>query len=330
VASILCGMREEPYSSPSSPRKEGGVEDCREEQGQDARTPSGEGGDHQQKQVVVTPELAAVRTLCLVSANGNMKNKSKTTEEESAGGDRQATSFSPSSQKRGLPTRLSCPQDRTELSGPHCFLRDELIEIFCIPIEIEAASPEGDEDGEEKVNVTDKKKKKKKMIERIGFRCVHCASVQIQRAAAAMEAEKRAKGIGGRGSSRSHEKSSSSPGGKPSSSPSPSTSSSLPSPSLAHHSSGSIAPMGTFFPKSLAEIYGLINTWQRVHFRKCRHVPPVVRRIFEDLKKTDKRRGSTKYWATAARQIGLADDIEFGRGLRFVGSRNGEAEPSSC
>jgi hypothetical protein len=78
------------------------------------------------------------------------------------------------------------------------------------------------------------------------------------------------------------------------------------------------APMSTFYPKSLAEIYNLVNRWQRVHFRKCKHVPPSVRHTFDEHKVTDKSRGRREYWVQSARSIGLFDDEKHGRGIRFI------------
>ena len=77
------------------------------------------------------------------------------------------------------------------------------------------------------------------------------------------------------------------------------------------------APMATFYPKSLADLYRLVCTWQRVHFHKCRHIPPSVRNLYHKLKHTDRTRGKTKYWVTSAKEIGLADDPRVGGCVRY-------------
>ena len=65
--------------------------------------------------------------------------------------------------------------------------------------------------------------------------------------------------------------------------------------------------MSTFYPKSLSDIYRSVCTWQRIHFRACRHVPPPVREAYWQLKESDRTRGKTRYWVTSARSIGLVD-----------------------
>ena len=78
-----------------------------------------------------------------------------------------------------------------------------------------------------------------------------------------------------------------------------------------------IAPMGTFYPKNVSEIYNLVSRFQRIHFKECRYVPPTIRKQIDDIKKNDKSRGRKDYWAKSAKTIGLVDD-EKGRGIRFI------------
>ena len=77
------------------------------------------------------------------------------------------------------------------------------------------------------------------------------------------------------------------------------------------------APMGSFYPKNLAEIYNLVSRFQRIHFKECRFVPPTIRKQFTDHKENDKSRGRREYWIKSAKAIGLVDDKN-GRGIRFV------------
>lgn len=71
--------------------------------------------------------------------------------------------------------------------------------------------------------------------------------------------------------------------------------------------------MSSFFPKSLNDIYRSVCTWQRVHFRTCRHIPEDTRQMYWKLKESDKSRGKTKYWVSSARRLGL-EDIDLKRG----------------
>jgi hypothetical protein len=77
------------------------------------------------------------------------------------------------------------------------------------------------------------------------------------------------------------------------------------------------APMAVFYPKSIAEIYRLVTSWQRCHLRKCRSLPPSVRSQWQVLRESDKSRGKTHYWVTSAKQIGLVDCISRAGGIRF-------------
>lgn len=77
------------------------------------------------------------------------------------------------------------------------------------------------------------------------------------------------------------------------------------------------APMAVFYPKSVAEIYRLITSWQRCHLRKCRNLPPTVRQQWEELRQLDRSRGKTVHWITSAMQIGLVDCQAKAGGVRF-------------
>jgi hypothetical protein len=78
------------------------------------------------------------------------------------------------------------------------------------------------------------------------------------------------------------------------------------------------APMAVFYPKSVAEIYRLVTSWQRCHLRKCKNLPPAVRTKWQELRETDKSRGKTHYWVTAAKEIGLRDCQSRAGGIRFA------------
>jgi hypothetical protein len=83
--------------------------------------------------------------------------------------------------------------------------------------------------------------------------------------------------------------------------------------------------MSSFYPKSLTDIYRSVCTWQRIHFRSCRHVPPQVREGYAHLKESDRTRGKTRYWVSSARRLGLVDvDSERG-GICFASKPSNEA-----
>lgn len=84
-----------------------------------------------------------------------------------------------------------------------------------------------------------------------------------------------------------------------------------------HQGTNDEAPMAVFYPKSIAEIYRLVTSWQRCHLRKCRNLPPAVRSKWQSLRETDKSRGKTHYWITSAREIGLQDCQSRAGGIRF-------------
>lgn len=94
------------------------------------------------------------------------------------------------------------------------------------------------------------------------------------------------------------------------------------------------APMAVFYPKSVAEIYRLVTSWQRCHLRKCRNLPPSVRSKWQALRDNDKSRGKTHYWVASAKDIGLMDCLSRAGGVRFANdddkkNAGKESEPTS-
>ncbi|KAG7368645.1 hypothetical protein IV203_031388 [Nitzschia inconspicua] len=87
------------------------------------------------------------------------------------------------------------------------------------------------------------------------------------------------------------------------------------------------APMAVFYPKSVAEIYRLVTSWQRCHLRKCRNLPPAVRGKWLELRESDKSRGKTHYWVTSAKEIGLRDCQGRAGGIRFAPDLDGDQLP---
>ena len=71
----------------------------------------------------------------------------------------------------------------------------------------------------------------------------------------------------------------------------------------------------SFFPRCLDDIYRMVCNWQRTHFQTCHNVPADVKSHYWDLKNKDKLRGKVKYWADAARKVGLANYLEAGSSI---------------
>jgi len=209
------------------------------------------------------------------------------------------------------PTRLSMINDESELNSLHCFVRQELLELFIVH-EDEDSGPtqsctgmemDDDTDGEctsksdsstlsrngpfippRKVSMLIDNDKSSSSLhgKRVGFRCVHCAHLHPRPSRISCQDEKYRAVL---------------------------------DPELVLQNPNS--PMNVFYPKSLAELYRLVCKWQRVHFKKCRHIPPSVKRMYHHLKATDKTRGKTKYWVNSARQLGLVDDCNPRGGIRY-------------
>jgi hypothetical protein len=64
----------------------------------------------------------------------------------------------------------------------------------------------------------------------------------------------------------------------------------------------------SFYPLRLSNIYREVCAWQRIHFKKCPHIPGGVRRRYEHFKSIDTSRGKTRYWETSAMKIGLQNN----------------------
>jgi len=63
------------------------------------------------------------------------------------------------------------------------------------------------------------------------------------------------------------------------------------------------------FPRTTADIYRSVCTWQRVHFQNCRYVPSSVLERYRELKECDRTRGKVRYWMESAKKLGLMDNI---------------------
>ena len=73
-------------------------------------------------------------------------------------------------------------------------------------------------------------------------------------------------------------------------------------------STSKAARKSSFYPLRLSNIYREVCAWQRLHFKKCSHIPGEVRRRYEHFKSIDTSRGKTRYWETSAAKIGLKNN----------------------
>jgi len=63
-----------------------------------------------------------------------------------------------------------------------------------------------------------------------------------------------------------------------------------------------------FYPLRLKNIYREVCAWQRIHFKKCPHVPEAVRERYDHYKRIDTSRGKVRFWESSARKIGLENN----------------------
>ena len=73
------------------------------------------------------------------------------------------------------------------------------------------------------------------------------------------------------------------------------------------------ASMSIFYPKSLQDIYRSVCTWQRIHFKACKHVPQELVEQYDYFKDMDRTRGKKQHWVESARRLGLRN-IDDNRG----------------
>lgn len=73
-----------------------------------------------------------------------------------------------------------------------------------------------------------------------------------------------------------------------------------------------------FYPLRLKNIYREVCAWQRIHFKRCPHVPADVRERYDRYKRIDPSRGKVRYWETSARRIGLRNNPDRDDGVVFA------------
>eukprot|EP00536_Pseudo-nitzschia_multiseries_P003868 jgi/Psemu1/284704/fgenesh1_pg.61_\ len=77
--------------------------------------------------------------------------------------------------------------------------------------------------------------------------------------------------------------------------------------------------MSTFFPKSLEDIYRGVCTWQRIHFKTCRHIPKAYKDLYWQLKDSDRTRGKKVHWIKSAYDMGFRNVDEHRNGVLWEG-----------
>ena len=65
------------------------------------------------------------------------------------------------------------------------------------------------------------------------------------------------------------------------------------------------ASMSIFYPKSMQDIYRGVCTWQRIHFKACKHIPQELVERYDYLKEMDRTRGKKHHWVNSAYRLGL-------------------------
>jgi len=196
-----------------------------------------------------------------------------------------STKRSPVCQDVPYPTRLATKDDAKELNSLHCFLREELLELFIIHESRDNSSIVAtvSNDDDELSNHASSQSKSRPCGGRVGLRCVHCSFAQ-RRLGLMYPENSQDRGIFDPDSV-------------------------LKNPN---------ASMSMFYPRKLSDLYKMVCNWQRVHYSKCKHIPPSMRRKYSELKSSDKTRGKTAYWVRSAMEIGLVDDEKFGGGVRLI------------
>eukprot|EP00521_Asterionellopsis_glacialis_P008934 CAMPEP_0195285696 /NCGR_PEP_ID=MMETSP0707-20130614/3434_1 /TAXON_ID=33640 /ORGANISM="Asterionellopsis glacialis, Strain CCMP134" /LENGTH=445 /DNA_ID=CAMNT_0040345227 /DNA_START=1 /DNA_END=1338 /DNA_ORIENTATION=- len=199
------------------------------------------------------------------------------------------------------PTRLALPEDGSKLNSMHCFLRSELLELFVLENTKSSTSKAGNNKSSPTAAVDaspqcppakQRSTATPSASGRVGLRCVHCAFARQARRTAQ---QKRQQEQGG---------------------------ATVPKAFDPQFLQNSEAPMAVFYPKSISELYRLVTSWQRVHLRKCKNLPPSVRETYQSIRETDKTRGKTHYWTTSAAKLGLIDCPSKAGGIRFYSRKN--------
>lgn len=190
------------------------------------------------------------------------------------------SSQSEDSSVMSYPTRLALPEDNTKLNSMHCFLRSELLELFVLD---NKKSP-----SKAAAKATKTTSSSTDDDEKTNQQATHVEDHDSVSSTRNLSCSER---VGLRCVHCAQAR--------------------------KFASTESEAPMAVFYPKTTSELYRLVTSWQRVHLRKCRNLPPSVREKYQSIKETDKTRGKTQYWITSAEKLGLVDCTTKAGGIRF-------------
>lgn len=221
------------------------------------------------------------------------------------------------------PTRLALQEDSCKLNSMHCYLRSELLELFVLETTkdpsgnalnpIDNTSPQKDDAGENYYGsnnatahpmispnttlfVASPALSSLPSSGRVGLRCVYCALARKCKASKHSNISTCSDNCDDSSNGDDVDTNANAAAATP---------------------SVSEAPMAVFYPKSISELYRLVTSWQRVHLRKCKNLPPSVRDTYLEIKESDKTRGKTQYWTTSATKLGLINCTSKAGGLRF-------------
>jgi hypothetical protein len=84
--------------------------------------------------------------------------------------------------------------------------------------------------------------------------------------------------------------------------------------------------MSTFFPKSVEDLYRSVCTWQRIHFKACRHIPEDMKEEYWRLKDVDRTRGKKSHWIKTAMDMGFSNVDDDRSGVVWCPFINGDSQ----
>ncbi len=204
--------------------------------------------------------------------------------EDDASMDEEIVEFDDAPDSLFHPDRLALDEDSEEVNKLHQYVRRDLLEIFVVPqTASEDSDDEDEEDSEDDANRSSTKKS-----------ASNTSNVTTNNATITRTTRRRSITV----------------------------STNPPSASEQRHYPGRVGlrcvhcanvrrkstSKAAFYPLRLKNIYREVCAWQRIHFKKCQHVPDGVRERYDHYKRIDTSRGKVRYWETSARKIGLRNN----------------------
>ncbi len=188
------------------------------------------------------------------------------------------------------PNRLAIDEDAEEVNKLHQYVRKELLEIFVIPQQTSSESEDDDEednmdyddiddeDRDDEIDLKDTSKQLSIDTRTTRQLVTRCRSIEVCTSPPSSAAQRYYPGrVGLRCAYCAN---------------------------LRRKSTSK----ANFYPLRLKNIYREVCAWQRIHFKKCPHVPEGVRERYDHYKRIDTSRGKVRYWESSARKIGLENN----------------------